>query len=178
MVRISYKRADTLSELNQILSLQRINLPQALSAEDQKNEGFVTVHHDLDILERMNARCKHIIATAEDEVVGYALCMSPSFRNDIPILQPMFHRIDQALPDAKYMVMGQICIAKAFRKQGIFHGLYAFMSSQLKQDYDCIVTEVDQKNPRSMGAHKSIGFVTLLSYVADGHDWEILKLEL
>ncbi len=178
MDRISYKRADTLSELNQILELQRINLPESLSAEDRVGEGFVTVHHDLDILQRMNEACKHIIAIVNDEVLGYALCMSPLFREDIPILKPMFIKIDQVLPNASYMVMGQICIDKKFRKQGVFQGLYKFMVSQMKPDYDYIVTEVDRKNTRSMGAHKHVGFITLLTYAADGHDWEMLGLKL
>ena len=39
------------------------------------------------------------MAFAKDgaKVVGYALCMHPDFAEDIPVLQPMFHRLSTLL---------------------------------------------------------------------------------
>ena len=52
---ITYTQASTLKELEQILALQQQNLIQNISAEERKNEGFLTVEHDMDILKAMEA---------------------------------------------------------------------------------------------------------------------------
>ncbi|NNK73245.1 MAG: GNAT family N-acetyltransferase [Flavobacteriaceae bacterium] len=177
MNHILYKRADTLDELHQILHLQEQNLPESLTENEIRQEGFVTVHHDIGILTAMNDQCKHVIAKLGDRLVGYALCMHPNFKNDIPILKPMFDRIESVIdPTKSYMVMGQICIDKPFRGSGIFKGLYRFMKNELRADAQWIITEVDQKNHRSMNAHQHLGFKKLIAYQADGIDWELIYI--
>lgn len=70
--------------------------------------------------------------------------------------------------------MGQVCIDKAYRKQGVFRGLYNKMSQALSDNYSAIITEVDQTNLRSLNAHLAIGFKKLYSYRSKNQDWEIL----
>ncbi|NNC95169.1 MAG: N-acetyltransferase, partial [Chitinophagales bacterium] len=70
---VHFKRADAKEELQQILKLQRANLPAAVSSEVQKTEGFVTVEHTLDMLKRMNQACAHFVVKSDEDVVGYAL---------------------------------------------------------------------------------------------------------
>jgi len=176
---IIYKRAETIEELNQILELQHANIPSVISKEEKQQEGFVTVHHSFEILNTMNNKCAHIIAVSKDKVIGYALCMLKEFKKEIEVLQPMFKQIENYLnKDEAYVVMGQICIDKRFRKQGVFRGLYQFMKDQLQSDYRMIVTEVDITNTRSINAHRAIGFNTLYSYCSNHQNWEILYWKL
>ena len=108
---ISYKPASTTDELQQILALQKANLPTNVSVQEQLKEGFVTVHHDLDLLTRMNTACAHTIAKDGEQVIGYALSMHSSFGEEIEVLRPMFAQIDAHIPpDTAYIVMGQICL--------------------------------------------------------------------
>ncbi|MFK2818902.1 GNAT family N-acetyltransferase [Flavobacteriaceae sp. LMIT009] len=179
MKDINYKRAQTTEELNQILALQHINIPSAISKGEREREGFVTVHHTFAILSEMNAKCPHVIATSNENVIAYSLCMLRSFREDIEILRPMFKQIDDCLKrETKYIVMGQICVDKEFRKQGVFRGMYNFMKRQLKSQYDMIITEVDKKNIRSMNAHYAVGFRLLNSYYSKGQNWNLIYLEI
>ncbi len=179
MPNITYKRADSNEELNQILELQRANIPSVISEEESKTEGFVTVHHSFDILKAMNERCAHVIAKSSDKVVGYTLCMLKEFKTDIEVLKPMFGQIDACLNnDETYVVMGQVCIDKAFRKQGIFRGLYEYMKQELRSDFDAIITEVDVANTRSLDAHYAIGFELLQSYQSNGQDWALISFDL
>jgi len=176
---VIYKRAESNEELIQILELQKINIPSSLSEEESKTEGFVTIHHDLDILKAMNDECPHIIATNNNKVIGYALCMLKEFKEDIKVLRPMFQQIENCLKEEElYLVMGQICIDKQFRKQGLFRGMYLFMKQEMSVQYDKIITEVDVANTRSMNAHFAIGFKTLYSYRSNHQDWKILYLNL
>lgn len=176
---VIYKRASNVKDLEQILELQRQNLPRNLSAEDMQKEGFVTVEHTLEILQKMNAECPHIIATYKDRIIAYALCMHPIFRIEIEVLRPMFEQIDSVLQNGKtYITMGQICIDKNHRRKGVFRNLYKTMKEFVLTEFDCIVTEVDSDNTRSLTAHYSVGFKNLKTYEAGGQKWELIILKL
>ncbi|PWH83734.1 N-acetyltransferase [Algibacter marinivivus] len=176
---ISYKTAVTDQELHQILELQQKNIPTSISEEEKQKEGFVTVHHSFELLKAMNSKCAHIIATSNNNVVGYALSMVKDFKEDIDVLKPMFTKIEANIPSTlKYIVMGQICIDKAFRKKGIFRGMYSKMRDEMKQEYNAIITEVDETNLRSLNAHHAIGFKMLYSYRSKLQNWEILKWDI
>ena len=171
---INYSRATTDDELTQILSIQQRNIKSSLSSGDFSKEGFVTVEHELEVLRRMNYACAHIIAKHESKVVGYALAMQPSFARDIPVLRPLIQLTDQMLTGVDYLIMGQICIDKPYRKLGIFSGMYRFYRKQLHLQYPCLVTEVATENQRSLQAHLHLGFENLHTRIENGTQWELL----
>ncbi|MFM2368567.1 MAG: hypothetical protein RL619_867 [Bacteroidota bacterium] len=175
MKSIIYKRVSTLDELEQIRALQLQNGAQNITPEEKLQEGFVTVQHTVALLEQMNAACAHIIAKDNDTVIGFALVMLSSFRNEIEVLIPMFERIDGLVPNNKtYVVMGQICVDKKYRKQGIFRGLYHFYREELQNEFDYLITEVATINLRSMQAHEAVGFKVIDNYKDDDIIWNIM----
>lgn len=154
-------------------------MPTSISEVEKQKEGFVTVQHSFELLKIMNNKCAHIIAKSEDRVVGYALSMVKDFKDDIDVLKPMFNNIEKNIPSTvQYIAMGQICVDKAFREQGVFRGLYNKMKEALNLEYDAIITEVDKTNTRSLSAHLAIGFKTLYSYRFNNQDWVILKWDI
>ncbi len=164
------------TELHQIIALQQKNLPISVSQEEKEKEGFVTVQHTIEILRKMNEKQPHIIAKDENNVVGYALSMSKEFKDEIEILKPMFSKIDKNLDSTtSYITMGQICIDKSYRKQGMFRGLYYKMRDELKDTYDILITEVAANNTRSLNAHYAVGFTDLLVYEANGVTWHLVE---
>lgn len=176
---IEYKLTSTTKELQQILDLQKSNLPVNLSDKEKQEQGFVTVHHNMDILQKMHDEHPHIIAKNDDTLAGYALSMSAKFRNDIPVLTPMFTEIDNSSKkDTDYIIMGQVCVDKNHRGKGIFRGLYNKMKEEFAGKYDCIITEIDALNTRSLNAHEAVGFKNLSSYVSKNQTWVIVYLDL
>ena len=174
---ITYKSASTPQELQQILDLQRANLPQSISSEEKSKEGFVTVNHEMSILSEMNNVCGHIIAKDDDKVVAYALCMHPQFGNEIEVLKPMFSEINKTkFRKESYIVMGQICIDKTYRKRGIFRKLYETMQRAIAPEFSIIITEVDLTNLRSLEAHYAVGFKLLKQYRSGGQNWALIYL--
>jgi hypothetical protein len=125
----TYTKVSSDKELSEILELQHKNLFENLSEEEKEKHGFVTIKHTLEILKAMQQSCPHTIAKHEGKVVGFALSMTKDFADDIAFLKPMFHEISKLVSTEKYIVMGQICIDKDFRKQGVFRGLYQFMKT-------------------------------------------------
>ena len=172
---ILYTRASSDEELHQILEIQKRNIKANISQEEKEKEGYITVGHDFDIVKKMNDACPHIIAKDGDKVAGYALVMLQSFRHDMPVLTPMFEKADQLLSRKNYVVMGQVCIDKPYRKMGIFKGLYHYYQQELNGTYDCLVTEVATLNTRSLNAHKSVGFKIIDTQITDGTSWELVN---
>lgn len=182
---IEYKRANNQSDLEGILALQQANLPTAISPETMKKEGFVTVEHDLELLQKMNQPFPHIVAKAEGRVVGYALVMLEDLRHDVPVLVSMFEQVDKcsyqdkSLKNSDYCVMGQVCIDKMYRGQGIFSNLYQTLKEQLKGDFEYLITEIAQRNTRSLKAHAKVGFQELDRHIAEnGEIWVVVLLPL
>ncbi|WP_046287381.1 GNAT family N-acetyltransferase [Zobellia galactanivorans] len=173
---IRYGTASTDDELKQILALQERNLASKVSSPEKEKEGFVTVAHTFDTLKAMNNTCPHIIAKLEHAVIGYALCMHPRFSDAIEVLKPMFDEIEGILPpEENYIVMGQICIDKDFRRQGVFRKLYETMQAKTKKDFSSIITEIDAVNTRSLQAHFAVGFKELHSYTSGAREWKIVR---
>ncbi|GJM36062.1 MAG: hypothetical protein DHS20C18_50630 [Saprospiraceae bacterium] len=179
--KIQFCHPQTERELQQILDLQALNLPDNISSEELKQQGYVTVKHNLELLSDMNSVVPQVIAKADDQVVGYALVMVHAFQDKIPVLIPMFQRLAQLtyqgspMTAYNYYVMGQVCIAKAYRGQGIFDSLFQFHRQQFSNEYDFMVTQISEHNPRSIAAHRRVGFKLLHAYVDPGvDDWEIV----
>ena len=79
-------------DLSGILALQR-------ASREPTVDGFVTVQHTLDILRAMHALGPSVVARdAHAMVVAYALTMPQQTRALIPILEPMFQKLEHLLP--------------------------------------------------------------------------------
>ena len=174
---IVYKQADAEEEIQQIINLQQQNLPKNLSEQEKKEQGFLTVEHTFDLLWEMNSVFPHTLATDNGKVIGYTLSMSPEFAEDIDILRSMFAEIKKYVDGKGFIVMGQICIAKTHRGQGIFKGLYYHMRAFTQKKFNTIITEVDVKNERSMNAHKAVGFEEFSRHSSDGRIWSLIILK-
>lgn len=178
---IAIQFAETTGQLQQILALQASNLRLTLPAETEEVEGFVTVRHTLPILQMMNELTPHTIAFVEEKVVGYALAMPPVFRLQIPELSAMFELLDKVewhgkyLCDYIYLVMGQICIDRQWRRKGIFRSLYNQFFQTHSVGFDLVITEVATRNTRSLNAHLALGFVRAHIYLEEGvEEWVVL----
>lgn len=184
---ITYTTVSSPAEVRQILELQAQNHVSSVSADDARSQGFVTVKHEPDVLLRMNQVAPSVIAKDDSRLAGYALIMPQSFASDVPILQPMFDLLgtlswkDQPLRgNPRWFVMGQICVSEDYRGMGIFDGMYLKMKEVCRNDYDFIVTEIAERNTRSIRAHERVGFETLHIYADDlaGELWRVVVLQV
>ena len=183
---IRFATVSTRAEVRQILDLQALNLPASLSSGTMASQGFVTVRHEPEVLQRMNEMTPAVIAKSGHEVVAYALVMPREFAPDVPVLQPLFDLLatlswnERPLRDnPRWFVMGQVCVAERYRGTGIFDGLYRTMASVYRGRYDFTMTEVAERNTRSRRAHERVGFRTLHTYpdAAAGEVWHVIVLD-
>lgn len=178
---IQYKTTDTEQELLAILDLQKANLGVNLTAQEATEQGFVTAYHTLAQLDKLNNIEPHIIAKDGDKVAAYVLAMTDESKLDLAILIPMFEMFaeityqNKIITDYNYLVVGQVCVDKSYRGQGIFDAVYNAYKKQYQNKYDFAITEVATKNLRSMKAHNRIGFKEIHRFTApDGIEWSVV----
>jgi hypothetical protein len=178
---IIYTKAQTGKDLEGILSLQKANLPSALSNDEMALQGFVTVVHTLDNLQAMNEREPHIIAKTDEQVIAYLLAMTPASQDSLPVLRPMFQVFESLGYKGKtvsayhYIVVGQVCVDKVYRGQGVLDNCYQLYKNTFQPNYDFAITEIATRNIRSINAHKRVGFNERHRYIApNGEEWSIV----
>lgn len=181
---VKLKLAQTESELMQILTLQDQNHLSKLSEAEKKTQGFVTLQHSLDELKAMQSQIGQVIAVDNGKVVGYALAMTRAQEGLIPLLDPLYEALKtvefngKPLDEHNYYVMGQVCVAQAYRGKGLFRQLYQKHKAVFSSYYDLCLTEVSSHNPRSLRAHENFGFKTLATFHDPWDDWNVLGLTL
>jgi len=178
---LTYTAATSDTDLKGILDLQRANLPEVLTPEDLQSQGFVTVRHTYEDLKKLNDLEPHLVAKADGQVIGYLLAMTPQSRAEIPVLVPMFELFDtisyggKAVSDFPYLVVGQVCVDRRYRGQGVLDACYAAYRARMKTRYAFAITEIAAANTRSRRAHERIGFREIHRYTApDGVEWCIV----
>ena len=177
---IHYRLSRHPDDLRQVLALQAKNLDTHLSPEVIRTQGFVTVKHSMDSLQLICGKYGHMLAFDKDQLVAYALVMLNTYADKIPVLIPMFEQINllkyqnQLLCEQAYLVMGQVCVDEPYRGTGVFLELYQHMASALSPHFKYIITEVASRNPRSIRAHKKVGFQCIHRFTDATDVWQII----
>lgn len=170
-------------EVELILALQAQNHRDRVDPATAASEGFTSVRHEPAVLQAMNRAYPSAIATSGEQLAGYCLMMAQEFRDQVPVLEPMFTLLQQLrwrgqslAGNPRWFVMGQVCVARAFRGAGVFDGLYHRLRDTYAPRFDFTVTEISHRNPRSLRAHRRLGFETLHVYREPGSEetWEVV----
>jgi hypothetical protein len=173
-------RASSTEELGAIAALQHANLRRNISAEEAAGQGFLTAEYSLDLLHQMHALEPAIIAKAGEQIAGYALVATKAIRHAHPLVADLFDAIDQLtyqnipLISANYVVVGQLCVRKEFRGQGLVKKIYNHFRDSLADEYIYCITDVATTNLRSLKAHAEAGFEVISHTEYAGVGWEVV----
>ncbi|KYP14921.1 GNAT family N-acetyltransferase [Flavihumibacter sp. CACIAM 22H1] len=177
---MEYQLVKSAAEMQQILTLQKANLKQYLDAATKESQGFVTLQHNLSLLQQMHAVMPSVIAVEGNQLAGYALSLAIECMPAFPELESMYNSLQnlsfKGLPISRqrYYYMGQICVDQAFRGQGVFQGLYQAHARYFRAQFDVLITEVSPLNKRSMTAHTKMGFEVIHSYADESGPWNVI----
>ena len=172
--------ASNLRELEEIAALSSANLRTIVSEAEKAEQGFITWEYSVQLLKDMHAISPSIIAKWNDHVVGYALVATHAMSGVHAEMNVMLNNLatltyeGKPMNDYKYYMMGQICIAKEHRGQGLFDKLYAHHRKIYQDRYDILLTEVSTSNHRSMRAHERVGFKTIHTYRDHMDEWNVV----
>ncbi|MCP9755359.1 GNAT family N-acetyltransferase [Lacihabitans sp. CCS-44] len=182
---MKFKRARTDESLLQILDLQKRNLKKYLTDAEKESQGFVTAEHTFEQLKKINNAEPCVIITDNDQVVAYAIAMLESAAKDMPVFDDLFSTVasltykSRPMTTYKYIFVGQLCIDKNYRGQGLVEKLYAFYKDELKEKYDFAVTDISEHNPRSLKAHQKSGFEVIHTFYDSftESNWNIVVMD-
>jgi len=170
---LEFRSTNSDADLLKILDLQRANLFGNVSEDTRKSEGFLKIQHNLGLLQAMQEAVPQIIALDGHVIAGYALGMHRNQIDLIPDLTPLFEYAETHVsPETDYVIMGQICIAAPYRKQGVFRNLYLTLAEHCRPLP--LVTEIATINKRSLNAHKAIGFRSLGTHQETEICWQVV----
>ena len=174
------KQVTDFSELEGIRNLQEANLKRNLTEEEVLTQGFVTAEYTIEFLERMHRLVPSVIAKDGDEVVGFVISAPIAIRKEHDLLGDLFNNIDNiiyenhSLKASRYIVVGQLCVARDYRGFGLVSRMYGHFRSCLSNDYDYCLTDVAADNPRSLKAHIKSGFRVVDTLRYGGLSWDIV----
>lgn len=167
-------------ELEEIAALSSLNLRTIISEEEKADQGFITWEYNTKLLQDMHQIAPSIIAKWNDTVVGYALVATHAMSTVHAEMKIMLDNLstlqyeDRPMYEYRYYMMGQICIAKEHRGQGLFDQLYQYHKKIYSTQYDILLTEVSTSNHRSMRAHEKVGFKTIHTYHDHMDEWNVV----
>ncbi len=168
------------SELEQIAQLSAANLSTNISAETKEQEGFVTWVYPQETLYALHVLVPSVIVMDGDKLAGYAITLT---KECVTIYPPLAGSLDYAstvnykgkpLIDHDIYFMGQICVDKDYRGQGVVGMLYEYHRKQFSSQYSILITEISTKNPRSSKAHEKVGFKVLDTHHENDEDWDLV----
>ena len=178
---ITITRATTIDDINGILQLHLLNLKGNISNEEAQHEGFVSAEYDLNSLNKINSICPSIIAVdITKKIIGYALVVTKEFYGHHDLLDDLFRSVDalsfngECLEGISYVIVGQLCVAKSFRGQGVVQMMYNFYRDELCSKYKYCITDIASNNPRSLKAHLKTGFQVIDSKGYGGLTWDVV----
>lgn len=174
-------------DLRQILALQAANLRERLSEAERREQGFLTLRHDFELLREMNRPWPHMVASprGSSEVAAYALVMQREFRGRVPLLEPLFVALERVryrgrpINDYRSYIMGQVCVGVGHRGHGLVERLYEAQRAQMAPHFDLMITDIDSRNTRSLRAHEKAGLEAIHEYTLDtGETWIVVVMDL
>ena len=178
MKSVKISLASTDFDLIGIKNLQTENLKTNLTAEEKKNEGFLTAEYTITYLKKINKKSPAVILKKEN-VVGYALAVTKKLSEEHEVLNQLVAKFEKQkyknnlLASKSYIVVAQLCVDKNFRGMGFVEKMYSFFKKNYS-DYQYFVTAVDNKNLRSSKIHKKCGFIKIGEVLIGNSPGEII----
>lgn len=167
-------------EIQGIKSLQEQNLRTNISDEEALSQGFLTASYTMDYLREMNAVAPTVIVKDGDVIAGYAMVATQPVRNGHDLIDYLFNTIDRTayqgklLGETNYVVVGQLCVAKAYRGLGLVQQLYGHFRDCYADQFEYLVTDVAHANTRSLRTHLKRGFQVIDTLTYGGIGWDIV----
>ncbi len=172
--------ANTDQDLQQILDLQAINLKDQLSPKTRKEQGFVTMRFNLEMLRALKNFAPSVVLKTDNHILAYAIVFLKEGIDHYPAMKPLIDHVNKAawaggpLSEKNYYIMGQVCVAEELRGSGAFDLLYQKHRELMSPTFDLVVTDIACSNTRSLRAHERVGFKKLLVHRDEIDEWQVV----
>lgn len=156
--------AQSKEDYEAISALNTLNHKAFLTQDVIQSQGFVTWAYPVALLEKMAAYAPSVICTDGDNLAGYALTAPLDCAAVHPELAQLLEKMKvvqfqgQPLSAYRHYIMGQLCVAEAYRGMGVVEMMYEFHRKQFYPRYEMMALTISTANTRSIRVHERIGF--------------------
>jgi len=170
----------TEKQIEQIAALSNANLSANITAETKAKEGFVSWKYTPEILETLHAVAPSVIVMDGAALAGYAITLTPDSLDTYPAAIPTYEHASTLIHNGRplgrqrFYLMGQICVAEAYRGQGLVGALYEGHRRFYHHQFDLLLTEISIANPRSLKAHQKVGFQVIDTHHDPQGEWDVV----
>jgi hypothetical protein len=177
---LTAKLVTTDNEIEKVSALSNANLSSNISAETKAKEGFVSWVYTPEILQTLHAVAPSVIVMDGDTLAGYALTLTPECLASYPPAIPTYEHASslmhkgRPLGGQRFYLMGQICVAEAYRGRGLVGILYEGHRKFYSPHFDLLLTEISTANPRSLKAHQKVGFEVIDTHHDPQGVWDVV----
>ena len=177
---ITLDKVRNYNDLLQIKVLNEDNLKINLSQQDQSKYGFLTLEYNIELLLKMNNIEKSIVVKEDNEVVGYAIVTNKTVYGLNKLFDDLIDRVKTLtychnnLNNVEYALVGQLCIKKNYRGKGLVKKIYEFYKQEYSKKYKYLITDIDERNKRSLSAHLKSGFQIIDNFYWAESYWNII----
>ena len=167
-------------DLFQIKRLNQKNLKNNLTQEERLKYGFLTLEYDIELLLKVNKIEKSIVAKKGKKIVGYAIVINKTAYGLNKLLDDLIDRVNNLKYDKNYLnkidyaLVGQLCIRKDYRGKGLVKDIYKFFKKEYSKKYKYLITDIDERNTRSLKAHTKNKFQIIDNFYWGDSYWNII----
>lgn len=167
-------------DLIQIKHLNQENLKNNLSQRDRLKYGFLTLEYDIELLLKVNNIEKTIVAKNGNKIVAYAIVINKTAYGLNKLFDDLIDRVNNLkynktnLYKIDYALVGQLCISKDYRGKGLVKEIYKFFKKEYSKKYKYLVTDIDERNTRSLNAHLKNKFQIIDNFYWGDSYWNII----
>jgi hypothetical protein len=140
----------------------------------------VSWKYDPAILTALHAISPSVVVMDGPLLAGYAITLTRKCLPLYPAAKETYEHAatlrfdDRLLREHRFYLMGQICVAEAWRGKGIVGELYNGHHRFYGHLYDFLVTEISTANPRSLKAHQKVGFAVIDTHHDAAGNWDVV----
>ena len=151
----------TYDHIDQIIQLNNKYLINHLT-EAQKQNGFIRIEYDRDDLQQIIANKEIVIATNEEQVIGYYLIGKTSQNKG---LDYQFKKVKEIFKETNYIDKvgygAQAIIETEYRGKDLLGNMLNKLIESLNNKYDILFSSVTKINGNALKAHSKSGYKVL-----------------
>jgi len=170
------RRGNT-GDMEGVLALQQVNLWRNLTAEEQLG-GFVTTPFTTTQLEAIIAQGGLFVIVADQQIVAYAFAGNWAYFQQWQIFEVMVKRLPQLSFQGQPVTVsnsfqyGPVCIARAYRGQGLLPLIFESLRLEWQQQYPLALTFINVVNVVSTQAHvRKLGWEVIDHFDFNGNNY-------
>jgi hypothetical protein len=184
LAAVAVFRRALVSDYPAILRLQSANYIGNLSIEE-RHQGFLSAEFSRQQVAEMAEDLGTMLALVEGEVAGFLCAFRKEFNHGSPVIDEMLRSYDRVAFGGRPLAMfssyiyGPVCIARAYRGQGLLPGLFEAQKEDLAGQFEVGVAFVSRDNPHSLRAHVSgLGMTEVGEFQLKGNSYVTLVFRL